>query len=186
MKRLLVCAVVALGASLVLAPAALASAGAHHSDVNVRPMGLASRARGFAPVGDTGPYDISGHVLDFAGSPVQGAEVDWGFWSDTVGGYTAGGTNYPADTGADGSFAFTNISGGHTYQGQPGDELDVFYNPPATEYALQAMIQWSLDFATNDDATPYSYAVQPAEANITLTNYPYTWAEVRAGNDLDG
>jgi hypothetical protein len=186
MKRLLLCAAVALAASLVLVPAAFASVGAHHSDVNARPLGLASHARVFAPVGDATTYDISGHVLDFAGDPVQGAEVDWGFWSDAAGGYTAGGTNYPADTGADGAFAFTDISGGHTYGGNPSDELDVYYNPPATEYALEAMIQWSLDFATNNDATPYSYEVQPAQANITLANYPYTWAEVRAGNDNEG
>ena len=77
MKRLLLCAAVALAAGLVLAPAALASVGAHHSDVSAAPLGLASHARAFAPLDDTGPYNISGKALDFGGSGVAGAEVDW-------------------------------------------------------------------------------------------------------------
>jgi hypothetical protein len=184
MKRLLLCAAVALAVSLVLAPAALASVGAHHSDVNVRPLGLAAHARTTAPVGDTGLYNISGHVLDYAGDPVLGAEVDWGFWTDASG-YTFGGTNYPGDTGADGAFAFTGVSGGHVYNSLPGDDLDVYYNPTA-DYALEAIVQWSLDFSANNDATPYSYDVQPGEANLNLADYPFTWAEVRAGNENEG
>ena len=173
MKRLLLCAAVALAVSLVLAPAALASVGAHHSDVNVRPLGLAAHARTTAPVGDTGPYSISGNVLDFGGAGVPGAEVDWGFWSDAAGGYTAGGYVYPTDSSGD--FSFSNISGGHTYGGQPGDDLDVYY--PTNSAGLQAMYDWALDFQTTS-----SYTLRPGEVDLTLTNTADTDVHVRAGS----
>ncbi len=176
MKRLLFCAAVALAVSLVLAPAALASVGAHHSDVNARPLGLASHARTVAPVGDTGPYSISGNVLDFGGAGVQGAEVDWGYWT-TAGDYTYGGDYYPTDTS--GYFSFTGIPGGHTFNGLPSDELDVYY---PTGAGLNTLFDWALDFATTS-----AYPMQPGHVSMTLANVPAdATVEVRAGNDDEG
>ena len=180
MKRLLLCAAAALAVSLVLAPAAFASVGAHHSDVNARPLGLASHARAFAPVGDTGPYNISGHVLDFNGSGVQNAAVDWGFWTDATG-YNYGEYYYPTD--AAGDFSFTGISGGHTFNSLASDELDVYY-PSGS--GLNVLFDWSLDFATNNDPS-YSYQMQPGQVNMTLANVPAdAQVEVRAGNGDEG
>jgi len=178
MKRLLLCAAIALAVSLVLAPVALASVGAHRTQGSAlaRPLGSLSRARAFAPVGDTGPYNISGHVLDFGGNPVQGAEVDWGFF-DPMGLYTPGGY---VDTGADGSFAFPGVSGGHTFNAAASDDLDVYY--PANPAGLLYMIDWSLDFATHNDATPFSYETRPGEANVTVANWPYNDIGVWAGD----
>ena len=177
MKRLLLCAAAALAVSLVLAPAALASVGAHHSDAQALPLGMLAHARTAAPVGDTGPYSITGNVLDFSGAGVAGANVYWGFWTDATG-YNYGG-EYPSATDTTGSFSFSNISGGHTFDSLPSDELDVSY--PANSAGLEAMFDWSLDFATTS-----TYPLQPAEANVTLDNSSDSDLYMRAGSDTLG
>lgn len=178
MRRLLLCTVGLLAVGLVVAPTALAavsSASASHSP---------SSARSYARFGGDPIYSISGKVLDFAGNPVTGAEVDWGYWTSSTN-YVFGGTNLqtkPEGTPADGSFAFTGVSGGHQANGQPSDDLHVFFSP--AEPGLQEMAAPQLDFATNNDAsTPaYSYVLQPARVDVTVANAPTSPVEVVAGS----
>jgi hypothetical protein len=137
----------------------------------------ASGARSFAALGDTGSYDIIGHVVDYSGNPVAGAEVDWGYW-DASGAYNFGGTNYATDTGGD--FAFSGVSGGHAFDSLPSDDLDVYYNP--TSPGLEEMQASALDFSANN-GTQYSYEMQPAEVPVHVANLPSDRVlEVRAGN----
>ena len=59
--------------------------------------GTSAPAGGPAGVGDGATYDIGGHVQDYCGTGVAGAEVDWGWWDATTG-YNSGGTNRATDT----------------------------------------------------------------------------------------
>ena len=74
MRRLAMCGLIVLAVGLVLAPGALASTGVRHAALGSRhaaaPAGTAFRA-----LGDATTYDISGHVLDYGGHGVPGAEV---------------------------------------------------------------------------------------------------------------
>jgi hypothetical protein len=181
MRRLLFCTVGLLAVGLVIAPAALAQASS--ASVSRAP----SLARTYARLSAGPTYAFSGHVLDFAGTPVAGAEVDWGWWSSLVD-YHFGGSNLSAanqnGTGADGAFAFTAATGGHQLNGVPSDDLRVFYYP--TQPGLEWMQAEQLDFASSNDATPYSYQMQPAEVNISLANGLGSPVEVKAGNSNVG
>jgi len=182
MKRLSLCVSVMCAACLLLAPAALASTKSH-SPARVRHA--AATPRSFGQLGDDPMYAISGHVLDVNGDPVQGAEVDWG-WFDGIG-FNWGGTynlqsSPPWGTGASGEFAFPSVSG------HPGnDYLDVVYPEPTDQQTdwLAEMKSWSLDFSADNDATPpsgYSYDMQPGKVQVTIANAPSALPEVKVGD----
>jgi len=172
MKRLVLCAAVVLAVGLALAPAALASthAGRVHWHAAHAPLA-------FAPLALTGPYTVTGHILDFAGDPIQNAQPMWGFSTDADG-YTFGGW---ANTDALGHFEFDNIPGGHTFNGQPSDEIDIVYPSPGPGEPIE-MDDWSLDFATTSD-----YTMQPGAVPLTFTHPPADGlVEVQAGNNEHG
>ncbi len=178
MKRLIPCAAVALVAGLMLAPAALASNSGRHAAVRAAaPSPLRS-----AVVGAATTYDISGHVLDLAGDPLAGAAVNWGWWSKDAGDnlvYDFGGSNITSEsspgTGADGAFAFTGVTGGSVW----GDDLTIGYMGTPALPGLDQLEWWNLDFATSNDATPYSYDMRPAAADLTIAHAPANAAHVQ-------
>jgi hypothetical protein len=111
---MLTCVFVLVGAALLLAPArALATPGTGHAALGTR--NAARAGVDFQRLGDT-TYAISGHVLNYAGNPVAGAEVDWGWWSGIFD-YHSANSNIteatPTGTGSSGAFAFAGITGGH-------------------------------------------------------------------------
>lgn len=181
MRRLAVCAFVVLAVGLVLAPGALASAGVRHAALGTSHAVSAGPA--LPALGDGATYNISGHVLDFDGNGVPGAEVDWGWWDGSYN-YQPGGTNMPQDdspgTDNTGAFAFTGVSGGHPQ----GDDLEITYLPPLSD-GLDFIDSWNLDFATQNDATPYSYEMRPGHVNVAIANVPTSMAtlvpEVKVG-----
>ncbi len=181
MRRLAVCAFVVLAVGLVLAPGALASAGVRHAALGTSHAVSAGPA--LPALGDGATYNISGHVLDFDGNGVPGAEVDWGWWDGSYN-YQPGGTNMPQDdspgTDNTGAFAFTGVSGGHPQ----GDDLEITYFPPLSD-GLDFIDSWNLDFATHNDATPYSYEMRPGHVNVAIANVPTSMAtlvpEVKVG-----
>jgi hypothetical protein len=179
MRRLAVCAFVVLAIGLVLAPGALASTGVKHAPLRVRHAALETRPAAAAGVnfqrlGDT-TYSISGHVLDYNGAGVAGAEVDWGWW-DSNNNYIFGDTNMPLltspGTDSTGAFSFPSVAGG----APNGDDLTVYYNP--TLPGLEEMDAWSLNFSTIS-----SYEMQPAHVNVNIANAPASEpvAEVKVG-----
>ncbi len=181
MKRIALCAFAVLAIGLILAPGALASTGVKH----FAPMGpRRAPAAGvrFAPV-VTGPYSITGHVQDFAGTGISGAEVDWGWW-DSNADYTYGGSNTEPGTDATGLFSFSDIAGGHTFNGQPSDDLHIYYNP--SQPGLEQMEAYGLDFSANNDNSSYSYDMKPAQVAVTITNAPGSLAEIKAGSATVG
>ena len=120
-------------------------------------------------------------MLDFAGNPVAGAEVDWGYWTSLTN-YVWGGSNMqtnPNGTPANGSFAFDGVTGGHQQGDLSADDLRVWYNP--TQPGSEEMEAEQLDFATTS-----SYPMQPAEVNFTLAHGLGSPVEVRAGNSTVG
>ncbi len=172
MRRLAVCAFVVLAAGLVLAPGARASTGVRHAALGA---GHAAGTGGALNLGADPTYAISGHVLDYDGNGVQGAEVDWGWWDSNYN-YQYGGSNPAPGTDATGAFAFPAVAGGSPQ----GDDLsiDYFATPPGLEY----IDSWKLDFAANNDLTPYSYEIRPAHVNIDIANAPATlMPEVKVG-----
>ena len=182
---MLTCVFVVLGAGLLLAPAqALAAPDAGHAAFAARHVGPAGVD--FQRLGDT-TYSISGHVLNYAGKGVAQAEVDWGWWS-SIADYHFGGSNFdtqPNGTDDSGAFSFAGISGGHQVAGQPADDLDIFYNPRRP--GLEELRCSDLDFATNNDATAFSYQMQPAEVNVDLAHAPaLPLIGVMAGNGTVG
>jgi hypothetical protein len=65
--------------------------------------------------------------------------------------------------------------------GKPADDLAVYYN--TTLPGLEEMRCYALDFATDNDATPFSYEMQPAEVSIDIAHAPAVpWVGVMAGN----
>ena len=174
MKRLTLCAAIALAVGLALAPAALASSRAAHVTSH-----LGHPVHAFAPLAITGPYNIQGHVLDLGGAAIQNAETSWSFDSDALG-YTFGGYTL---TDASGHFEFDNIPGGNTVDGKPRDELDIDYPlPQGASAALIEMDDWSLDFAATSD-----YTMQPGAVPLTFDNPPADGlVEVQAGNSEHG
>jgi len=166
-------------ACLLLTPVAWASTKARHAAPERVRQATAPR-RDFSPL-VAGPYSITGHVIDFAGSAVQGAEVDWGWWaSDTS--YKYGGTNLdtqPDGTPADGSFAFSNISGGHQFNGLPADDLSIWYFP--TQPGLEEMRDFTLDFSAATD-----FEMQPGQVDVHVANAPSPVIEMTAGNTNHG
>ena len=74
---------------------------------------------------------------------------------------------------------------GIRWAGKPADDLTVYYYP--TSSGLRRWRYYALDFATNNDATPYSYEMQPAEVNVDIAHAPAgPWVEVTAGNGTVG
>ena len=125
----------------------------------------------FQRLGDT-TYTISGHVLDYAGKGVAGAEVDWGWWS-SIADYHFGGSNFdtqPNGTDSSGAFSIPGVTGGHQVGSKPADDLTVYYYPNPTLPGLAEMRYYALDFAANNDATAFSYQMQPAEVNVHIAN----------------
>ena len=179
---MLTCVFVVLGAGLLLAPAqALAATDAGHAPFGARHA--TAPGVDFQRLGDT-TYSISGHVLDYAGNPVAGAEVDWGWWS-SMSDYHFGGSNFsesaPYGTDGTGAFSFAGVTGGHGVGGRWADDLTISYN--STSLGLEQMEAEALDFAANNNATPFSYEMQPAEVNVDIAHAPTaTWAEATAGN----
>ena len=180
MKRLSLCVFAVCAACLLLTPVALASTKARHFAPD-RVRHTASAPRAYARLGADPTYAISGHVLDFGGTPVQGAEVDWGWWAGSAG-YQFGGSNITSPsstgTGADGLFNFAALAG------NPGfDDLTIYY--PGTVYqatGLWKMDWWSLDFTAKNDTTPFSYDTRPAAVGLHVANAPSPAIEVEAGN----
>jgi hypothetical protein len=136
---MLTCVVVVLGAMLLLAPAqALASPADGHLSFGA---GHAAAAGvDFQRLGDT-TYSIKGHVLDYAGNGVTGAEVDWG-WRSSISDYHFGGSNFdtqPNGTDSSGAFSIPGVTGGHQVRGKPADDLTVYYYPNPTLPGLEEM-----------------------------------------------
>lgn len=177
MRRLAVCAFVVLAAGLALAPGALASSGARQASLAAKHPALAGV--NFQRLGDTSTFKISGNVLNYDGTGAAGAEVDWGWWD---GGYNPGGTNTPLQTspGTDssGAFFFNPVTSAPTPN---SDDLTVY--PAMTDPGLWRMEYWALNFSASNDATPYSYQIQPAHVDLDIKNAPasYPMVEVKAG-----
>jgi len=177
MKRLSLCVFVVCAACLLLTPVALASTKARHfAPERVRHASSLPRSYGRLAADPT--YAISGHVYDFSGAPVQGAEVDWGYWA------TATSYQYEGyfNTDAGGAFSFPAVTGGHQILGGvPADDLHVWYNPDQnTGKFVDGLIElgdYSLDFSTTSD-----FALQPAQVNVTVANAPFSPIYVAAGN----
>ena len=183
---MLTCVFVVLGAMLLLAPAqALASPADGHLSFgagHATPAGVHIQR-----LGDT-TYSISGHVLDYAGKGVAGAEVDWGWWS-SISDYHFGGSSFdtqPNGTDSSGAFSIPSVTGGHQVGSKPADDLTVYYLPTLPGGLLE-MRYYALDFATNNDATSFSYEMQPAEVNVDIAHAPAgPWVGVTAGNGTVG
>jgi hypothetical protein len=186
MRRFAVCGFVALAVGLVLAPGALASTGVRHA-VPLGTRHAAAAPAASARLGADVTYNISGHVLDFGGTGIADTEVDWGYW-DPISGYVGEGYNPRPGTDATGAFNFTGVSGGHQMNGQPSDDLHIFYNPlgNSTYVGLEEMEAYTLDFSTNNDGSSYSYDMRPAQVDVTITNTSGSLAEVKAGNAMVG
>jgi hypothetical protein len=169
--------VVLLGVGVLLAPApALAATGARHT-AESRTTHASAAAVNFRQLGDGTTYAISGHVLDYGGNPVAGAEVDWGWWDN--GSYNYGGSNYPSLTDSTGAFYLPAVTSAPV---AGNDDLDVSYNP--TTPGLEELESWSLDFAANNDATTptaYGYEMQPGGVNVSIMNAPAPVIEVKVG-----
>jgi hypothetical protein len=193
MRRLAVCAFAVLAVGLVLTSSAPASTGVGHAAGRgghpvlrsrhvafgagrAAPAGPAFSRLGAAPV-----YDISGHVLNLAGTPVVGAEVDWGWWEreqNSTLKYVLGGSNETAvgspGTDSTGAFAFRGVTS-HSSVTPKSDDLTAWYTVPSTGSALEYLESWSNDFSTANDATTpalYSYELRPAAVNVTIANAP--------------
>jgi hypothetical protein len=186
MRRFQACVFVLLGAALLLAPAqALASVGAGRAV----PAAQRAAAAGvdFQRLSPT-TYTISGVVLGYDGKPVSAAHVDWGWWT-SISDYHFGGDNltssHPDGTTRDGAFTLPSVTGGHRLNGSPADDLYITYNPENP--GLEAMESEQLDFATYNKSTPYSYQMQPAQVNVTISHAPAApYVEVLAGNGRVG
>ena len=182
---MLTCVLVVLGAGLILTPAqVMATSVADHLAFGASHSTLPGVD--FQRLGDT-TYSIKGHVLDYAGNGVAGAEVDWGWWT-SVSSYHYGGSNFdtaPNGTGGGGVFSIAGVTGGHQVGGEPADDLTVYYLP--TSPGLWELRCSNLDFAANNDATPFSYEMQPAEVNIDIAHAPAVpGVGVLAGNGSVG
>lgn len=167
---MLTCVFVLLGAVLLLVPAqALASPSAGYVPAGARHA--TAPGVNFQRLGDT-TYSIKGHVLDYAGNGVAGAEVDWGWWS-SASNYHYGGSNFdtaPNGTDSRGAFTIADVTGGHQVGGKPTDNLTVYYLP--TSPGLWELRCSDLDFAANNDGTSFSYEMQPAEVNVDIAHAP--------------
>ena len=171
------CVLVLLWVGLLLAPGhTMAAASAGHTVVGT--CHKTSEDADFQALGES-TYSISGHVLNYAGKPMSGVEVDWGWSGSSY--YHSGGSNvspaHPKGTGRTGAFRFARVTGGHPR----GDRLDVSYKP--TSFGLEEMVSFDLDFAAGNDATHYSYEMQPAHVGVNIAHAPATrLVEIRAGN----
>jgi hypothetical protein len=167
MGRRAVCGFVVLAAGLVLAPGALATTGARPAAAPATGHAAAAGVN-FQRLGGVPTYAISGHVLDYDGTAVAGAEVDWGWWdagNHTSGTYNFGGTNLNGSPGTDatGHFSFDAVTSAATV-GQ--DDLKAYYPYPANDATseLEFLETWNNDFAT----TPI-YELRPGAVDVTIT-----------------
>ena len=168
MKRFSLCVLVllALGAAVLPGQALAMAKGPHwpgaHLGGSVLAPSRAARA--------SGPYAISGSVLNFDGTPATQSEVDWGWW-DVNDNYNYGGYS-PAGTGN--TFSFPSVSS------NPGnDDLIAYYNVTPQSTYQSAMDTWNNDFSTNNDASFYSYTLQPGQVNLNIANAANMKARVR-------
>lgn len=118
-------------------------------------------------------------MRDYAGNPVAGAYVWWG-WRSSIFAFHYGSTSRKV-TDSNGFFSLSGVTGGHRLAGQPADVLTVTY--PTRRYGLEAD---ALDFATNNVATSYRYHMQPAEVNVDIAHAPAGLLVVQAGNATVG
>ncbi len=169
MNRRAVCGLVVLAAGLVLAPGALAATGARYVAAPVAKHAAAAGVD-FQRLGaDPTYFAISGHVFDYDGNGVAGAEVDWGSWNgdDHVSrDYGFGGTNLPlpGSPGTDtaGHFSFGAVTSAAT---AGRDDLTASYPRPRSGAAstLKLLETWNNDFAV----TP-TYELQPGVLDVTI------------------
>ena len=163
MRPLAVCGFVVLAAGLVLAPGALAATGARHVAAPAT-RHAASAGVNFQRLSDSSTYAVSGQVLDYGGTAVAGAEVDWGWWD--AGNYNFGGTNMPLEsspgTDATGHFSFDAVTSAPT---AGNDDLTALYPFPASDTAswLEFLETWNNDFVT----TP-TYELRPGAVDVTI------------------
>ena len=185
MRRLAMCGLIVLAVGLVLAPSALASTGVRHAALGSRhaaaPAGAALRA-----LGDGALYSIGGHVHDYSGAGVPGAEVWWGSWDTTTGGYNFGGTNMPLESspGTDsfGAFSFPAVTS------VPGnDDLTVWYPYTSPGFDPPAPFLEKLETWSNDFSTVATYPLQPAKVDLAVTGLSDALANgASAPSDLNG
>ena len=123
---------------------------------------------------------ISGHVLDFDGNGVPGAEVDWGWWDSSYN-YQSGGTNMPGRFAGDRqppALSRSRPSSAWTPQGRrPRDRPTSRRSPRAR---VHRFLEPRLRNASND-ATPYSYEMRPGHVNIDIANAPTSTATLARG-----
>jgi hypothetical protein len=168
MRRLVVCGLVVLAAGLVLAPGALAATGARRvaapATRQAAPAGV-----NFQRLGDGSTYGISGQVLEYGGTAVAGAEVDWGWWdagNHTLRDYNFGGANMPLPsspgTDATGHFSFGAVTSAPI---AGNDDLKAYFPflESNTASELEFLETWSNDFAT----TPV-YELRPGAVDVTI------------------
>jgi hypothetical protein len=110
-----------------------------------------------------GPYTIGGTVLDYDGTPISDAWVDW-YWfdpnapawfgPDVV--YHSGGST---ETAAGGAFSFADVTS------VPGSDALSAWSPYSTDHFM--ISTWSNDFSTQD-----SYVLRPGRVPVTISNLP--------------
>jgi hypothetical protein len=163
MRRLAVGGFVVLAVVLVLAPGALAATGARHAAALAARHATAAGTAA-ARLGVDTTYAISGHVLNFGGTAVAGAEVDWGWWD--AGNYNFGGTNVPLPsslgTDAAGHFSFDAVTSAPT---AGNDDLTALYPYPPSDTAAELEF---LETRNNDFATTPTYQLQPGAVDVTI------------------
>lgn len=124
--------------------------------------------------GPVGPVTIGGTVLEYDGTPVEGAWVEWGWFDpntpvwmgpDVV--YHRGGEGW---TGVGGAFSFAGITS------SPGnDDLSAFGE------------DWQLSTWANDFSTTPTYVIRPGLVPVTIANWPDRLeAEVCVGDAASG
>ena len=188
MSRRIAVLVVALAAVAVLALAGSAAAqtpsgaplrGAHLRVARLERLRL---ARGvFTPSLALATYPISGSALNFDGSALSGAEVDWGWFDPEGQSWWAPATLYhqggKATTAGDGSFSFAAVD---AHQGADGLSVTPSQKPAPSD-GLLWLDRWGLDFSSTS-----SYKLQPAHVEVDVTNGPTAGrAEVFVG-DVNG
>lgn len=154
--------IVALG--LVGSADGVAGAGRIATPATVGPVRGPSAPRESAtPIG---PFSISGTVLDYDGTPLVGAWVDWGwfdpkapawFGPDVV--YHPGGS---ADTTAEGAFSFAGVT---SVSGSDALTVTAPFSGAATEAFM--ISTWANDFSTQP-----GYVLRPGRVPITISNLP--------------
>jgi hypothetical protein len=111
----------------------------------------------------SGSVSISGTVLDYDGTPLVGASVDWGWYAPNAPAWFGPDVVYHAgeytDTATGGTFSFSDVTS------VPGsDTLTASYDSATGGFTLSS---WANDFSTQP-----SYVLRPGRVPITITNLP--------------